>query len=125
MDPRLAEDGVTQADLETQLELSLKVVDAISEARLLVSQIAEERERVTGRRSDELDEIFRRLVRAPGKYPQRMLLDQLEYLYEVITTADFLPSNEAFGRHTELRAELDQLVASVRRREHYSRPCSR
>lgn len=115
MDPRLTEDGVTQDHLEAQLALSLKVVDAISDARLLVSQVDKEREKVSGRLSDELDEIYRRIVRGPGKYPQRMLLDQLDYLYEVITTADFMPSNEAFGRYTELRSELDQLFASVRR----------
>ena len=54
-------------------------------------------------------------MRAPGKYPERMLLDQLEYLYEVITTADFMPGQDAFDRYEELRIELESHITSLRR----------
>lgn len=42
-------------------------------------------------------------------------LAQLDYLYEIIGTADFLPSREAFDRFAEPHAALDEYLAALRR----------
>lgn len=120
IDPRVAADGVTQADLEAQLALNLRIRDAISEARLAAAWIeaAVERLAETPDNSgaiEELRAIEARLVTSEaGSYPQPMLIGQLEYLYGMTTQADQRPGQDAFERYDELRTELDGVLAELR-----------
>lgn len=107
LDPRVAASGVSQADVEAQLALNLRLRDAVSEARLLARRVTAAGPRLASLRA--------RLVTAEGQsYPQPMLVDQLEYLYGMTTTADQRPGRDAFDRYTELRRELDAALAEAR-----------
>jgi len=118
MDPRIAQDGVTLADLEGQLGLSFKVRDALSEARLALQRVQEakkgQREGSDGWR--RLDAVETQLATASAggiRYPQPMLIDQLEYLYDMITTADQKVGRDGFERYDELRKQLDGLLQQI------------
>lgn len=131
IDPRVAEDGVTQADLEAQLAFSLKVRDALTEAKRMVVELKGARERLA-RQVDEggrdrkasgraeaalrsLEALEARMVTAEGRYMQPMLVDQLSYLYSMLTDADQKVGKDAFQRFAELQAELAGHVAALRR----------
>lgn len=112
LDPRLVADGVTQADLEQQLAFNLQLRNTISEARFAASRI--EAAQKAGNAPEAVVAAGRQFESAGGAYPQPMLLNQLEYLYSMTTSADQKLGGDAFTRYAELRAELDQRLAAIR-----------
>jgi photosystem II stability/assembly factor-like uncharacterized protein len=115
LDPRVAAGGVTTADLERQRDLALQVARLLSEARQLLTDVDTELRSATGTRAETLDRVRRRLQNAPGPYPQEVFISQVEYLYGIVTSADFAPGRDAFERYAELRKELDAQITAVRR----------
>ncbi len=128
IDPRVAADGVTQEDLEAQLALNLRIRDAIGEARKAAQRIAEVSEALAkrfdattdanvtdrARRLDRrLDALKDRLVTAEDRYPQPMLIDQLQYLYGMTNGADQRPGADAYARLDELSAELSECTTEL------------
>jgi photosystem II stability/assembly factor-like uncharacterized protein len=120
MDPRVAEDGVTQADLEEQAALGLKVRDAVSDARAAVHRLTSARSSLEGktdgasRRADQqLAEIQQRLMTGPVRYDMPMVADQLQYLNGMINRADQKVGRDGFERYEELRAALDGIIADL------------
>ncbi|MGE0454351.1 MAG: hypothetical protein AB7O37_16415 [Vicinamibacteria bacterium] len=108
-DPRLAADGVTEADLREQEALNLRIREAIARARRLAARVDAERDRrrAAGEPSSaDLDVLRARLVTAGGAYPQPMLIDQLQNLYRMTTGADQKLGREAFRRLDELAGRL-------------------
>jgi hypothetical protein len=120
LDPRLTQDGITTADLQAQFDLGIKVRDAIGEARGAAARIAAARKRLTGASGAAADTAAKlaaldaKLVTADGRYTQPMLIDQLTYLYRMISAADQRPGRDAFVRYDELRKELDGILAGLR-----------
>ena len=113
VDPRVERDGVTQADLEAQVALRLKVRDALSESRRAVERLRGVKDEAVKRR---LAGVEAALVTAEGhRYPQPMLVAQLEYLYAMLGTADQKPGRDAVARFAELRSALDRQLAELRR----------
>jgi photosystem II stability/assembly factor-like uncharacterized protein len=131
IDPRVAADRVTQADLEEQLAFGLKVRDAVTEVKRLVVELNGARERLSrqvgeaGRNRKasgraeaalrSLEALEGRLVTAEGRYMQPMLVDQLTYLYSMTNDADQKIGKDMVQRFDELKAELAGHVATLRR----------
>jgi photosystem II stability/assembly factor-like uncharacterized protein len=114
IDPRVAAEGVTQGDLEEQLSLHLKLRDAIADGRRLQQKIDQAlRSPKDQAQTAKLQEIRTRLVTARGNYPQPMLIDQLSNTQRMISGADQKPGRSASEYYTELRRELDQMIAAV------------
>ena len=120
MDPRLEKDGVTQADLEEQLNLSLMIGEAITEARRMAGQI-DESLKSAGNRNDSsetvqrLREIRAKLVTASGPYPQPKLIDQLGSLNRMIGGADRKVGRSAFEFFEVLKKEIADIRAELDR----------
>lgn len=112
IDPRLEKDGVTQVALDEQLQHSFRVRDAVSDARQTLQRVRDAK-KALAEGSDQrrrLDALEAELATASGggiRYPQPMLVAQLEYLYHMITTADQKLGRDAFERYDELRRLLD------------------
>ncbi|GAB4244309.1 MAG: hypothetical protein Kow0027_03950 [Saprospiraceae bacterium] len=122
MDPRLKAAGVTEADLQKQEELSLKIVDLISAANKFEDELKAElkglqeqakREPLSPEqqaRKSEVEGKLKLLVNEEGPYPQNMLLSQIRYLYGVVSQADQLPGLDTYVRYDELKKELETLM---------------
>jgi hypothetical protein len=115
VDPRVTEDGVTQADLVAQESLSLKVRDMMSMANGLVERIrrARESDEVNRKNNQRLSALYAKLVTATGPYPQPMLVDQISYLSSMLNRADQKPGRDAYVRFDELTQELSGYIAEV------------
>ena len=119
IDPRVAQDGVTVADIVEQYELSLQILAAMADASATIEKVEGAMERAA-QGSDirgELAEIEAALVtdRTITSYPQPMLADQIQYLYSMLQSADQKPGKDAYERLDTLRTELEQHKARLER----------
>jgi hypothetical protein len=107
---------VTQDDLLRQLDLSLDVQRLLEAAWTTLAEISRRLEEAADG-SDAaagLSTVRSELVTAQGMaYPQPMLLDQIRYLYGMLTGADQAPGNEAYARYAELAAWLERIRGAV------------
>ncbi len=120
LDPRVVADGITQADLEEQLDLVLRVQRTIAEARAAAADIARAVETLTPRAGSDatagrLKQLRARLVTAPGPYPQPMLIDQLSSIARMAGSADQKVGRSAFDYFEELKTELAAIKAEAER----------
>jgi hypothetical protein len=104
---------VTQADLQGQLDLSLKVRDAIDEARALAAKMTGARQAMRGdsAASKQLQTLIGRVVTADIVYPQPMLIDQLSNVARMIGQADQKVGRDAFVRVDDLLKEMAAIKA--------------
>lgn len=115
IDPRVAADGVTVADLQEQLELSLKVRDAMGDARRLAGRIREARQKMAGdpAASAKLQALQDRVVTAQMIYPQPMLIDQFSNLARMIGQADQKVGRSAFEFYDDLIKEMNSIKSDL------------
>jgi photosystem II stability/assembly factor-like uncharacterized protein len=117
IDPRVAAAGVTQADLQEQQDLALKVRDAIAEARALGSRLTAARQAALpgAANAKALEALADRVVTASVVYPQPMLIDQLSNIARMISQADQKVGRDAFVRFDDLMKELAAVKAEAAR----------
>ncbi|MDZ7690661.1 MAG: hypothetical protein U5K69_05915 [Balneolaceae bacterium] len=121
IDPRVQYIGITKADLEAQEKLNLNIRDAIGTAHRISAEIDTLRNRI--RENEEIDpdlsainNLYNRLVTSEeGSYQPPMLIDQLEYLYYMTTSADQRPGDDAYTRFETLRKELEEIQSEWER----------
>lgn len=132
MDPRIAQDNVTLADLREQFGLNTRIRDRISELRLAVRQIrsvneslgevreeggapAERAERI----SQALTKIEEALIQTRegkvGAQLKPMLMRQLTYLYGMITQADQKPGRDAHQRLQDIEVILERHLSDLKK----------
>jgi hypothetical protein len=116
LDPRVAADGVTTAMLADQLALTLKVRDAMAEANKTLADVRAAAKQVAAgsKQAAQLKGLEARLATTPVRYSQPMLVDQLGYLYGMISRADQELGRDATVRFAELSAELESIQAGLR-----------
>ncbi|MBK9705802.1 MAG: hypothetical protein IPO77_01980 [Acidobacteria bacterium] len=113
-DPRLIKDGVTQADLEEQFAVNIRLRETSSKASKIVARIDEALKTPTGRDNDKsLREIRARLVTASGPYPQPMLIDQLNGISRMINDADRKVGRSAIAYLDALEKQLAEIQVAV------------
>lgn len=115
LDPRVAADGVTLADLQEQLEISLKVRDAIGEARRLATRLREARDKLKDNpeATKKLQALLDRVVTASMIYPQPMLIDQFSNIARMIGQADQKVGRDAFLRYDDLMKEMAEIKTAL------------
>ena len=118
LDPRVAAAGVSPADLAAQLELALRTRDLLGRARRAAAAVEAALEAPAARADTaSLRRLRARLVTSrEGSYPQPMLVDQIDYLYGMLTTADQRPGQDAYQRYRELEAQVAEAEAEMGRR---------
>jgi photosystem II stability/assembly factor-like uncharacterized protein len=111
IDPRVAADGVTVADLQAQFDLALRILAAMSDANATITKVdgAIQKAAAGSNVRGQLEEIQRALVTDPNEnsYPQPMLADQFQYLYSNMVGVEQKPSGEMTKRLETLKAELE------------------
>jgi hypothetical protein len=115
IDPRVAAAGVTQADLQEQLDLALKVRDAIADARTLGARLTAARQALKPGTPNAraLEALVARVVTADIVYPQPMLIDQLSNVARMIGQADQKVGRDAFARFDDLTKALAAVKAEA------------
>ena len=118
MDPRVAQEGISKADIETQLLLQTKVIELLSEARKLQADLEEEVEKLEGKKAktkvarlEKVKAVLKQLKNDEGAYPQQMLVSQISYLLNMISRADQLPGQDAEQRYENLVSQLNLVKA--------------
>jgi len=112
IDPRVAKDGVTVADLAEQTKFALKVRDLLAEARQLAARV---RQAIDAKRGDpaKLGSLLDRLVTKSGPYEDQMFIDQVSNVNREINQADQKIGASAYERYTDLMKEWTALQASA------------
>ena len=102
VDPRVAADGVTLADMQAQFDLGMEILAAIEDADATIERLenAQERAAEGSDVAKELEEIERALLtdETISSYPQPMLRDQMNYLYRNSQAADQEPGADMYER---------------------------
>jgi photosystem II stability/assembly factor-like uncharacterized protein len=114
IDPRVAKDGVTAADLAEQARFALKVRDALADARRLSQQV---RQALDGKRGDaaKLQAVWDRLTTKPGPYQDQMFIDQLSNVAREVGQADQKVGASAYERFNDLMKEWTGIKAEGER----------
>ena len=104
IDPRIAKDGVTVADLTEQTKFSLKVRDALAEARAVQSRV---RQAIEAKHGDQakLQGVWDRLTTKGGPYEDQMFVDQLSNVNRAIGQADQKVGASYYERFNQLMKE--------------------
>jgi hypothetical protein len=129
IDPRLATDGITVADLVAQEQFLLEVRDAQAQANELRSRLQQAMTTAGVQpppspgpgqwpgavtHAHPLQALWARLVTAPGTYEQGMLIDQLSNIIRAEGGADQKIGQEARKRLDDLLTELRAIEAAFR-----------
>jgi len=112
VDPRVTKAGVTQADLVEQATFSLKVRDAISDARRLADRVRKALDAKTGDQA-KLEALYDKLVNKPGPYPENELIAQIENIAREVGQADQKVGASAYGRFADVMKAFAAIKAEV------------
>jgi hypothetical protein len=120
IDPRVAADGVSEQDLVEQLRVALAVRDLMSASASTLARVRSARSApdLSAGTRETLRRLEAELATADDTaYPQPMLVDQIRYLYGMLTRAAQPPGSEAPIRlaqlgewHARIVARLDAAV---------------
>jgi photosystem II stability/assembly factor-like uncharacterized protein len=115
IDPRVAKEGVTVADLVDQQRTAMAVRDLLSRARHLANDVAAALRGASGAAKDRLTKLNARLVADESvRYPTPELVDELEYLYRMTGIADQRLGRDVGERRTELARWLREAEQEYR-----------
>jgi hypothetical protein len=114
IDPRVAKDGVTVADLAEQTTLGLKVRDQLAEARQLAQRV---RQAIDAKRGDpaKLQSVWQQLMTRTGPYEDQMFIDQMSNIGREIGQADQKVGASAHERFNQMMKEWAVIKADADR----------
>jgi hypothetical protein len=127
-DPRVAGDGVTDADIAEQVRFQLQIRDSLSDARKLQTRLEEAMQKAgvkppalmpvggspaTIKYDNKLQELWAQVVDTPGIYVQGMLINQLQNVQRMVGQADQKIGKDAYDRYGDLQKELAAVQAQV------------
>ena len=118
IDPNVAADGVTVADLKEQYEHNLRMRQLVSDANQLAARVRDAQARAKGEsgpgsRALQVDAIAARLFTEPVRYGKPGLQAHITYLAGMTTGADQKIGRDALERYATLRKDLDALSAEL------------
>ena len=121
MDPRIAAEGVTVADLVEQFEHNTRMQAMVEEVNALAQRVQEAQRRLadaTGAAADtgrRLDVVASKILTEPVRYGKPGLQEHIRYLARMTTGVDQKIGRDAIERHAALRRELDAVKAELDR----------
>jgi len=119
IDPRIAAEGVTVADLREQFEHNRTMQAMVADVNALVTRVTGALEGLRGatgadaQKARRLEEIAGKLITPPVRYSPPGLQEHIRYLAGMTTRVDQKIGRDAIERHQVLRAELDAITAEV------------
>jgi len=110
IDPRVAADGVTQADLQEQFDHNMRMRELVSSVNQLVTRVREAKIK-----NDALAAIERKLLTEPVRYGKPGLQAHITYLAGMTANVDQKIGRDAVERYEVLKKELETIRAEVDR----------
>jgi len=120
IDPKTEKAGIEQAEIEAQVELSLKIISLQTMAKKLANaldgkikplkvKLNKKESARTRSKLEAYESVYYQFVTPDGNYMRNMLISQLGYLNSMINRADQLPGKDAYNRFEELTKMLTKI----------------
>jgi len=118
IDPRVAEDGVTVADLQEQFEHNMRVRALVNDVNALAARVRDARTKMQtssgdGNAAGRLNAIATKLFTEPVRYGKPGLQAHITYLASMTANVDQKIGRDAIERYAALKKEFDALRAEV------------
>jgi photosystem II stability/assembly factor-like uncharacterized protein len=120
IDPRIAADGVTQADLQEQFEHNMRMRALVNEVNQLVARVRDAQQKLRDNPSSDgaatvLNAISTKLLTEPVRYGKPGLQAHITYLAGMTANVDQKIGRDAIERYHVLKKELDSIRAELDR----------
>jgi photosystem II stability/assembly factor-like uncharacterized protein len=121
IDPRVAADGVTLADLQEQFEHNMRMREMVTAVNQLVTRVREAQNKLRNASSADaaatsrVNELAAKLLTEPVRYGRPGLQAHITYLAGMTSNVDQKIGRDAIERYQVLKKELDALQAEVDR----------
>jgi photosystem II stability/assembly factor-like uncharacterized protein len=121
IDPRVAEEGVTVADLQEQFEHNMRMRQMVNEVNQLATRVREAQNKMrtssagNSSKASPLEAIAAKLFTEPVRYGKPGLQAHITYLASMTANVDQKIGHDAGERYQVLRKELDALRAEADR----------
>ncbi|HEX3086168.1 MAG TPA: hypothetical protein VHP99_16660 [Pyrinomonadaceae bacterium] len=121
IDPRVAEDGVTVADLQEQFEHNMRMREMVTQVNQLVAKVREAQTKLRNASTTDNDlsakvnAIAARLLTEPIRYSKPGLQAHITYLASMTANVDQKIGRDAIERYAVLKKELDALRTEAER----------
>ncbi|HEU4711644.1 MAG TPA: hypothetical protein VFS76_08775 [Pyrinomonadaceae bacterium] len=112
IDPRVAADGVTQADLQEQFEHNMRMRELVSAVNQLVTRVRQAQNK-SGVDAGRLTVIAGKLLTEPVRYGKPGLQAHITYLASMTANTDQKIGRDAVERYEVLKKELDAIRVEV------------
>ena len=115
IDPRIAAEGITAADLTQQYEHNARVRELGTQAQQLLARVRSAMNGATSENATKLRAIYDQLVDTPEgvRYNKPGLQTHIRYLGSMTANVDQKIGRDAFDRYQDLKKQLDALDAQV------------
>ena len=121
IDPRVAEDGVTIADLQEQFEHNLRMRELVNGVNQLATQVRDAQAKLrsgpetNSDTANRLNAIAEKLFTPPVRYSKPGLQAHITYLAGMTANVDQKIGRDAIDRYAVLKKEFDELRAGLDR----------
>jgi photosystem II stability/assembly factor-like uncharacterized protein len=121
IDPNVAADGITAADLKEQFEHNMRTRELVTSVNQLVQRVRDAQQKLrnaSGAEADrarQVDAIAAKLMSDPVRYGKPGLQAHITYLAGMTTRADQKVGRDALERYEVLKKELDAIRAEAER----------
>jgi hypothetical protein len=120
IDPRVAEDGVTLADLQEQFDHNMRMRELVNAVNQLVTRLRDAQTKLKSNGGDaeklnSLSAIAGKLLTQPVRYGKPGLQAHITYLASMTANVDQKIGRDAVERYAVLKKELDDVRAEVDR----------
>jgi hypothetical protein len=121
IDPRVAEDGVTVADLQEQFEHNMRMRDLVNSVNQVATRMRDAQVKlknaigVDGDTTNRVNALAARLFTEPVRYSKPGLQAQITYLASMTANVDQKIGRDAIERYEVLQKEFDEIRAEVDR----------
>jgi hypothetical protein len=118
IDPRVAEDGVTVADLKEQFEHNMRVRELVTSVNQLITRVRDAQSKAVaasgdGDTSSRLKTIAAKLLTEPVRYGKPGLQAHITYLAGMTANVDQKIGRDAIERYAVLKREFDAVKAEI------------
>jgi photosystem II stability/assembly factor-like uncharacterized protein len=120
IDPRIAADGVTAADLQEQFAHNMRVRQLVTGVNQLVAQVRDAQTKLRAPGADAnkttaVNAVAAKLITEPVRYSKPGLQAQITYLAGMTANVDQRIGRDAIERYEVLRKELEAIRTEVER----------